>query len=108
MQSNIVKYQKIYSFKYIEDKEPRNEEQGKLFQKCCGRYCYEKYHPVDDKRVEEIAYQYHVINPRSNSEYNYYKALQLLRSQVICKNKIKCCTYWNCQCIRQRFSKHSL
>lgn len=106
MQSNIIKYQKIYSFHYT--KETSKEDHGKPFQKCCGRYCYDKYHPVDDKRVQQIAYQYHAISPDTDPEYNYYKALRLLRSQVICKNRVQCCTYWNCKCIRQRFSKHSL
>lgn len=106
MQSNIIrtKYTHVY---YYGDMQKKIEQHGKPFQKRCGKYCYDKYHPVDKKQVLKLAYQYHMISPDSDPDYNYYKALQYLRSKVICQSEYKCCSYWDCKFIRERFSKCS-
>ena len=68
-------------------------EIGKPFQKCCGQYCYDIYHPVDENEVIKLAYQYSIVRSDTDPDHNYYKALQQLRSKVICKHNIKCCNY---------------
>ena len=107
MQSNT--FEGYLNDKYLSDKDyKRREDKSKserdqLFQKACGRYCYTKYHPVDEEKVIQLAHEYYIVNTNSDPDHNYYKALCHLRSKIICKANTKCCSYWDCKCIRERF-----